>query len=419
MLNWPKISIDTEKDLTMCFGCGHDNPIGLKLKFDWDGKVARARFTPNNRYQGWSGVVHGGIITAALDEAMAYAAIFDGDNTITAAIEVKFKNLAPLDKPLVINSSVTKKTRRLVETKATISSTDGTLIAEGTATQFIINPKLSQASQAKAVIWDMDGVIADTAPYHLKAWQESFQKRGVTFTEEDFRHNFGQRNDTIIRDIMGKLTSPQEIDAISREKEESFRKAIRQNIRPLPGAIELIKSLAQHGFKLGLASSAPIENIKLVTKGLGVAHYFHTIVSGRDVTQGKPSPQGFLLAAQRLGVEPENCIVTEDAIAGVSAAKRAGMHCLARNRQEPDLKGLTRELCPSCRKWKPSLVDCTPPCRDGPSRARPCVGRGPLPVLPWANSRSRSWAAGCARSAAEASTSSSRSIVVTCSSISR
>ena len=335
MLNWPKVSIDTEKDLAMCFGCGQDNPIGLKLKFDWDGKVARAQFTPDKRYQGWSGLVHGGIITVLLDEAMAYAAIFDGVNTITAAMEVKFRHPAPLDKPLVITGSVIKKTRRLVKTKATISLTDDTLIAEGIATQFTIHPKPSQASKPKAIIWDMDGVIADTAPYHLKAWQESFRKRGVAFTEDDFRRNFGQRNDTIIRDTLGKLTSLNEIDTISREKERNFRKAVRQNIRPLPGAIELIKSLGQHGYKLALASSAPLENIKLVTKGLGIDNYFDTIVSGKDVTEGKPSPQGFLLAAQRLVVEPENCIVTEDAIAGITAAKRAGMHCLAVTNTHP------------------------------------------------------------------------------------
>ncbi len=190
-------------------------------------------------------------------------------------------------------------------------------------------------SSSKAVIWDMDGVIADTAPYHLKAWQEVFQKKDVAFTEEDFRRNFGQRNDTIIHNTLGKLTSQSEIDTIAREKERKFRKTVRQNIKPLPGAIKLIKSLRQHGFKLALASSAPIENIKLLTKGLGIDNCFHAIISGSDVTEGKPSPQGFLLAAQRLGVEPRNCIVIEDAIAGITAAKRAGMNCLAVTNTHP------------------------------------------------------------------------------------
>ena len=190
-------------------------------------------------------------------------------------------------------------------------------------------------SSTKAVIWDMDGVIADTAPYHLKAWQEVLRKRGINFTEEDFRHCFGQRNDTIIRSALGKEVSQEEIDTIAKEKEAGFRQRIRQNLKPLPGAIKLIKSLAEGGFKLALASSAPIENIQLVIIGLGISDYFHAIITGRDVTEGKPSPQSFLLAAQKLGIEPKNCVVIEDAVAGVSAAKKAGMRCLAITNTHP------------------------------------------------------------------------------------
>ena len=188
---------------------------------------------------------------------------------------------------------------------------------------------------AKAVIWDMDGVIADTAPYHFKAWQEVFQNKGVTFTEDDFRRNFGQRNDTIIRNVLGEGLSPSQIDTIAGEKEENFRQRVRQHLKPLPGAIELIKSLKEHSFKLALASSAPSKNIQLVTQGLGINNCFHAIVSGREVKEGKPSPQGFLLAAKKLEVAPENCIVIEDAVAGVAAAKRAGMHCLAVTNTQP------------------------------------------------------------------------------------
>ncbi len=181
----------------------------------------------------------------------------------------------------------------------------------------------------------MDGVIADTAPYHLKAWQEIFQKRGVSFTEEAFRHSFGQRNDTIIRNYLGKEISQDEINVIANEKEENYRRRVRQNIKPMPGAIKLIKSLAKHGFMLALASSAPTENIQLLLTNLGISNDFQTMVSGRDVAKGKPSPQGFLLAAKKLGVEPKNCIVIEDAVAGVSAAKKAGMYCLAVTNTHP------------------------------------------------------------------------------------
>ena len=190
-------------------------------------------------------------------------------------------------------------------------------------------------SEPKAVIWDMDGVIADTAPYHFKAWQKIFQKRGVNFTQDDFTHYFGQRNDTIIRNTLGGQISQSEVDAIANEKERTYRKFVKQNIKPLPGAIKLINSLGEHGFKIALASSAPIENIRLVTQGLGIENCFQAIVTGRDVIEGKPSPQGFLLAAQKLGVEPKNCVVIEDAIAGVTASKRAGMHCIAVTNTHP------------------------------------------------------------------------------------
>jgi beta-phosphoglucomutase family hydrolase len=189
--------------------------------------------------------------------------------------------------------------------------------------------------ELEAVIWDMDGVIADTAPYHFQAWQEVFQKRGINFTTEDFKRNFGRRNDTIVRYALGKNASPDEVDVVATEKEENYRRRVAQNIKSLPGAIELIRALKEHGVKMAIASSAPMENIQLVTRGLAVNNYFQVIVWGREVTEGKPSPQAFLLAARRLEVEPRNCVVIEDAVAGVTAAKRAGMKCLAVTNSHP------------------------------------------------------------------------------------
>jgi beta-phosphoglucomutase family hydrolase len=183
--------------------------------------------------------------------------------------------------------------------------------------------------QHKAVIWDMDGVIADTAPYHLQAWQEVFRRRGVRYTEDDFKRNFGKRNDSIIRSVLGSRVPLAEMEAIAAEKEELFRRWAASRIRPLPGAIELMQALREHGFAQAMGSSAPLENIELVTRRLGIAGFFRVIVSGREVTEGKPSPQVFLRAAERLGARPEDCVVIEDAVAGVSAAKRAGMSCIA------------------------------------------------------------------------------------------
>jgi len=151
MVNWPKISIDTEKGYSMCFGCGKENPIGLKLIFKWDGKTARAEFIPGKLYQGWSGFIHGGIITCLLDEAISYAALFEGMNCVTAKMQLKLRRPVLIDEPLIITSSITRNTKRLVETKANISLKDGTPVAEGTATQFIINTKTGRCQQYSEV----------------------------------------------------------------------------------------------------------------------------------------------------------------------------------------------------------------------------------------------------------------------------
>ncbi len=190
-------------------------------------------------------------------------------------------------------------------------------------------------SRLEAVIWDMDGVIADTASYHFEAWQEIFRKRGVNFTEGDFRRNFGRRNDTIIRHTLGGSLSPSEVNEIAKEKEENYRRRGVSKAKPLPGAIELITALHEHGVKMAIASSAPMENIQLVAGSLGIIEHFQAIVWGREVSEGKPSPQGFLLAARKLKAEPRNCVVIEDAVAGVAAVKRAGMKCVAVTNTHP------------------------------------------------------------------------------------
>lgn len=148
MKNWPQISVDIEKG-DLCFGCGQNNPVGLKLSFQWDGKTARAEFTPTKFYQGWSGLVHGGIIMSILDEAMGYATIFEGMNCVTSRMQANLRRPAPIDEPLIIAASIIKKTGRLVEAKAAMSLKDGTLIAEGTATQFVISTKTGNAINKK------------------------------------------------------------------------------------------------------------------------------------------------------------------------------------------------------------------------------------------------------------------------------
>ncbi len=149
MENWPRISIDMEKELTKCFGCGQDNPIGLKLRFVKDGKTARAEFTPSKLHQGWSGVVHGGITMSLLDEATSYATLFAGINTVTARLDVRIRRPILIGQPLSITGNIAKRTRKIVETKGAIFLKDGTLVAEATATQFVFNTKKSKESNDK------------------------------------------------------------------------------------------------------------------------------------------------------------------------------------------------------------------------------------------------------------------------------
>ncbi len=187
----------------------------------------------------------------------------------------------------------------------------------------------------EAVLWDMDGVIADTAEYHYNAWQGVFGERGVSFSREDFMRHFGQRHDTIIEFALGDNLTPEEFDAITKKKQATYRRLVAENIIPLPGAIDLLKSLKKHGIKSAIASSAVPKNIEVIIRGLGIESYFQSIACGTEVKEGKPSPQIFLLAARKLDVEPGNCAVIEDAIAGVAAAKGAGMKCVAVTNSHP------------------------------------------------------------------------------------
>ena len=181
----------------------------------------------------------------------------------------------------------------------------------------------------EAVLWDLDGVIADTADSHYLAWKDVFGKRGVDFSREDFMRFFGRRHDTIIEFALGKDLPPKDFEAVAEAKQADYRRRVSRNLKAMPGAIELLKSLKEHGIKSAIASSAPIENIVIILRGLGIEGYFQSIAPGTEVAEGKPSPQVFLLAAEKLGVSPANCVVIEDAIAGVSAAGRAGMKCVA------------------------------------------------------------------------------------------
>jgi beta-phosphoglucomutase len=183
--------------------------------------------------------------------------------------------------------------------------------------------------QLQAVLWDMDGVIADTMQYHMSAWHDILKTMGVTLTEDEFRPLFGQRHDNIIRYALGNNLTHEQIEALSDKKQALYRERVSKDIRPLPGAVELIKSLNKNKIKIALASSATPENVDVIIDGLGIKKYFQAFVNGPEVAEGKPSPLIFQLAAKKLGAPPADCVVIEDAVAGVAGAKAGGMKCVA------------------------------------------------------------------------------------------
>jgi beta-phosphoglucomutase family hydrolase len=187
---------------------------------------------------------------------------------------------------------------------------------------------------SKALIWDLDGVIADTALFHFRAWQRVAGDRGIAFTDADFRQTFGKRNPEIIAEKFGQVP-PQEADEIARTKEAIFRRIAKQSIKPFPGVLSLLLSVRAAGWSTALASSTPPENIRLILASLEISGLFDAVVSSADVERGKPDPEGFLLAAERLGVAPDDCVVIEDAVAGVAAAKNASMKCIAVTNTHP------------------------------------------------------------------------------------
>jgi HAD superfamily hydrolase (TIGR01509 family) len=180
----------------------------------------------------------------------------------------------------------------------------------------------------KAVLWDMDGVLVDTGEFHYQSWAAVLPDYDIDISRTFFRDTFGMNNRGILSILLGEKLTPDLLAEISDRKEAWFRDAVRGQAQPLPGVVGLLGGLRDAGFRQGVASSAPSANIDALIDGLGLRGYFDVLVSGVDLP-GKPEPVIFQKVAQLLKVPPEHCVVVEDAVAGVEAAKRAGMACIA------------------------------------------------------------------------------------------
>lgn len=179
------------------------------------------------------------------------------------------------------------------------------------------------------VIFDWDGVIVDSSRAHEEAWELLGRETGRTLPEGHFKRSFGRKNDVIIPAILGWKVDAAENARLGRRKEELYRQVMHeQGIAPLPGVREFLADLQIAGIPCAVGSSTERLNIDTIMAGIGLGKYFAQIVSADDTTRGKPDPQVFLLAAERIGVRPANCVVFEDAFAGLEAARAGGMKAI-------------------------------------------------------------------------------------------
>jgi beta-phosphoglucomutase len=185
----------------------------------------------------------------------------------------------------------------------------------------------------RAVLWDLDGTLVDSAEQHWLSWSQTLAAHGLTVTRAQFKETFGQRNDAILARWLGSDFPRERARVIGDAKEARYRELVAEGgLVPLPGAAAWVERLAAEGWRQAVASSAPRLNVEVVVRALGLADHMAALVAAEDVKHGKPAPDVFLTAAQRLGVPPDRCIVVEDAAAGVEAARRAGMRSIGLGR---------------------------------------------------------------------------------------
>lgn len=196
-----------------------------------------------------------------------------------------------------------------------------------------------------AVIFDLDGVLADTEPFSIEAGRMTMKEHGIKLTPEETKRAFGRTDLDISAHAIKLRNLDLKPEVLVRKKDRIYSGLIKGKLKPMPGVRELLKALKKRGVPFAVASSGTPEKIGATLSELGFDGLFDIIVSASDITKGKPNPEIFLKAAEKIGAKPENCLVVEDAQAGIEAAKAAGMRCLALkspNTYGQDLSGADR-----------------------------------------------------------------------------
>ncbi len=180
----------------------------------------------------------------------------------------------------------------------------------------------------RAFIFDMDGTLVDNMRFHTEAWRTLIEENGYEFEERKFLvETAGQTNREIIPGVFGAMSNERLLELALR-KEELYREAYLPHRKTVDGLMEFLDSVRDLGIKMAVSTAASPANMAFILDGLDLRKYFGAITTAADVKRGKPDPEIFLLSASRLGVEPKNSIVFEDAFFGFEAAKRAGMKAI-------------------------------------------------------------------------------------------
>lgn len=181
-----------------------------------------------------------------------------------------------------------------------------------------------------AAIFDMDGVLVNSNPFHVQKWIEFLKAHGIPFDPEKVPGQIlGMHNDDAFRAYFGSSLTETQMRQMCAELEAHFRKTFRPYARPVPGLLKLLDELAQADVPMAVASSAIRANVEFVVATLALGRFFKVIVTGDDVTAHKPAPDIYELAAAELGVEPGDSVAFEDSLPGIEAAHTAGMRCVA------------------------------------------------------------------------------------------
>lgn len=203
-----------------------------------------------------------------------------------------------------------------------------------------------------AVIFDMDGVICHTNPYHSLAFREFFSTRNLAPTDEEFaQHMFGKSNSYILSHFFNRPVQGAELLELEQEKEGLFRKIYAPHVAPINGIVQFMDDLKANGVQLGVATSAPYANLELILNKVDIREKLGSILASEDVKKHKPDPEVYLSSAKNLGVLPAQCIVFEDSFSGVSAGLNAGMKVVG------VLTSHTKEELPPCSMYIEDYTD--------------------------------------------------------------